>query len=222
MSFQHRWHDGEAIELTTKKVVCAGLNYALHVKEMNSKAPDTEPVLFIKPATALQDLHAQLCIPKDRGAVHHELEIALLIGRRLSQCSAAEAVGAVSGLGLALDLTLRDLQTELKKAGRPWEKAKGFDGACAISHFVPISQCPPLDNIDIALSVNDSPRQQGNSRDMLFPIPSLLCAISEYFTLEPGDIVLTGTPEGVGPLSGSDQLSMSLGQVLQFTTRVAP
>ncbi|MAY36191.1 MAG: isomerase/hydrolase [Spongiibacteraceae bacterium] len=222
MSFQHRWHDGEAIELTTKKVVCAGLNYALHVKEMNSKAPDTEPVLFIKPATALQDLHAPLCIPKDRGAVHHELEIALLIGRRLSQCSAAEAVGAVSGLGLALDLTLRDLQTELKKAGRPWEKAKGFDGACAISHFVPISQCPPLDNIDIALSVNDSPRQQGNSRDMLFPIPSLLCAISEYFTLEPGDIVLTGTPEGVGPLSGSDQLSMSLGQVLQFTTRVAP
>lgn len=222
MSFQHRWHDGEAIELTTKKVVCAGLNYALHVKEMNSKAPDTEPVLFIKPATALQDLHAPLCIPKDRGAVHHELEIALLIGRRLSQCSAAEAVGAVSGLGLALDLTLRDLQTELKKAGRPWEKAKGFDGACAISHFVPISQCPPLDNIDIALGVNDSPRQQGNSRDMLFPIPSLLCAISEYFTLEPGDIVLTGTPEGVGPLSGSDQLSMSLGQVLQFTTRVAP
>ena len=222
MSFQHRWHDGEAIELTTKKVVCAGLNYALHVKEMNSKAPDTEPVLFIKPATALQDLHAPLCIPKDRGAVHHELEIALLIGRRLSQCSAAEAVGAVSGLGLALDLTLRDLQTELKKAGRPWEKAKGFDGACAISHFVPISQCPPLDNIDIALSVNDSPRQQGNSRDMLFPIPSLLCAISEYLTLEPGDIVLTGTPEGVGPLSGSDQLSMSLGQVLQFTTRVAP
>ena len=222
MSFQHRWHDGEAIELTTKKVVCAGLNYALHVKEMNSKAPDPEPVLFIKPATALQDLHAPLCIPKDRGAVHHELEIALLIGRRLSQCSAAEAVGAVSGLGLALDLTLRDLQTELKKAGRPWEKAKGFDGACAISHFVPISQCPPLDNIDIALSVNDSPRQQGNSRDMLFPIPSLLCAISEYFTLEPGDIVLTGTPEGVGPLSGSDQLSMSLGQVLQFTTRVAP
>ncbi len=222
MSFQHRWHDGEAIELTTKKVVCAGLNYALHVKEMNSKAPDTEPVLFIKPATALQDLHAPLCIPKDRGAVHHELEIARLVGRRLSQCSAAEAVGAVSGLGLALDLTLRDLQTELKKAGRPWEKAKGFDGACAISHFVPISQCPPLDNIDIALSVNDSPRQQGNSRDMLFPIPSLLCAISEYFTLEPGDIVLTGTPEGVGPLSGSDQLSMSLGQVLQFTTRVAP
>ncbi len=222
MSFQHHWNDGEAIELTTKKVVCAGLNYALHVKEMNSKAPDTEPVLFIKPATALQDLHAPLCIPKDRGAVHHELEIALLIGRRLSQCSAAEAVGAVSGLGLALDLTLRDLQTELKKAGRPWEKAKGFDGACAISHFVPISQCPPLDNIDIALSVNDSPRQQGNSRDMLFPIPSLLCAISEYFTLEPGDIVLTGTPEGVGSLSGGDQLSMSLGQVLEFTTRVAP
>ncbi len=222
MSFQHYWYDGEAIELTTKKVVCAGLNYPLHVKEMNSKAPDTEPVLFIKPATALQDLHAPLCIPKGRGAVHHELEIALLIGRRLSQCSAAEAVGAVSGLGLALDLTLRDLQTELKKAGRPWEKAKGFDGACAISHFVPISQCPPLDNIDIALSVNDLPRQQGNSRDMLFPIPSLLCAISEYFTLEPGDIVLTGTPEGVGPLSGSDKLSMSLGQVLQFTTRIAP
>ncbi len=222
MTFQHHWHDGEAIELTTKKVVCAGLNYALHVKEMNSKAPDTEPVLFIKPATALQTLHAPLSIPKDRGAVHHELEIALLIGRRLNQCSATEAVSSISGIGLALDLTLRDLQTELKKAGRPWEKAKGFDGACAISHFVPIRQCPPLDNLDITLSVNGSPRQHGNSRDMLFPIPSLLCAISEYFTLEPGDIVLTGTPEGVGPLSGGDQFSMRLGQVLQLTTQVAP
>ncbi|MBB3047409.1 2-keto-4-pentenoate hydratase/2-oxohepta-3-ene-1,7-dioic acid hydratase in catechol pathway [Litorivivens lipolytica] len=222
MSFQHHWLDGEPIELTTKKVVCAGLNYALHVKEMNSKAPDTEPVLFIKPATALQSLHQALTIPMDRGAVHHEVEIALLIGKRLKNCSASEAVSAISGVGLALDLTLRDLQNEFKKAGRPWEKAKGFDGACPISHFVPISQCPPLDNIDLSLEVNGKTRQRGNSRDMLFPIPSLLCAISEFFTLEPGDIVLTGTPEGVGPLHPSDELTLNLGPSLRVNTRVAP
>lgn len=220
MGFQHQWHDGQAIELQTGKIVCAGLNYALHVQEMNSKAPEDEPVLFMKPATALQSLHAPLRIPEQRGAVHHELEIAVLIGRTLKDCSEAQARIAVSGLALALDLTLRDLQSELKKAGRPWEKSKAFDGSCALSHFAPVSQCPPLDRIDISLSVSGELRQVGNSRDMLFPIPRLLCEISRHFTLEPGDIVLTGTPEGVGPLHSGDQLSLSLANLLRAETHV--
>ena len=221
MGFQHQWQDGQAIELQTGKIVCAGLNYALHVQEMNSKAAEDEPVLFMKPATALQSLHNPILIPQQRGAVHHELEIAVLIGRRLKDCNEAEARVAVSGLALALDLTLRDLQSELKKAGRPWEKSKAFDGSCALSHFVPVSQCPPLDRIDISLSVSGTLRQAGNSRDMLFPIPRLLCEISRHFTLEPGDVVLTGTPEGVGPLHSGDQLSVTLANLLAIETQVA-
>lgn len=219
MVFQHQWLDEETIELSTSKIVCAGLNYALHVQEMNSATPDKEPVLFIKPATALQSLHRDIAIPKGRGAVHHELEIAILIGRTLSNCRESEASAAISGLALALDLTLRDLQNELKKDGKPWEKSKGFDGSCAISRFVPISQCPPLNQISLELQVNGELRQQGNTRDMLFPIPRLLCEISRYFTLEAGDIVLTGTPAGVGPLNSKDQLEMRM-DGLSVQTRI--
>ncbi len=221
MGFQHQWQDGQVIELQTGKIVCAGLNYALHVQEMNSTPAEDEPVLFIKPGTALQSLHQPLIIPQTRGAVHHELEIAVLISRKLQDCNESEARGAVSGIALALDLTLRDLQSTLKKTGRPWEKSKAFDGSCAISHFVPVSQCPPLNRIDIGLAVNEQARQTGNSSDMLFPIPRLLCEISRYFTLEPGDIVLTGTPQGVGPLVSGDRLSMRLANVLSLETTVA-
>ncbi len=220
MAFRHQWQDGQTIELQTGKIVCAGLNYALHVKEMNSKAPNDEPVLFIKPATALQSLHRPISIPAGRGAVHHEVEIAILIGRPLKNASESEAKAAISGLALALDLTLRDLQSELKKAGRPWEKAKGFDGSCALSHFVPVSQCPPLDRIPLELRVNGAEKQKGNSGDMLFPIPRLLSEISRYFTLEPGDVVLTGTPEGVGPLRAGDVLEMTLADQLSISTQV--
>lgn len=221
MDYQHYWHDGERIDLPPGKVVCAGLNYALHVQEMNSSAPEEEPVLFIKPATALRHLNRPLHLPADRGAVHHELEIAVLIGKPLTDADEDEARTAISGLGLALDLTLRELQNSLKKAGRPWEKSKGFDGSCPVSDFVPIGQCPPLNRLAIALSVNGEYRQRGNSADMLFPIPRLLLEISRYFTLLPGDIVLTGTPEGVGPLVSGDQLQLSLGPLLTIDTRVA-
>lgn len=221
MDYQHYWHDGERIDLPPGKVVCAGLNYALHVQEMNSSAPEEEPVLFIKPATALRHLNRPLHIPANRGAVHHELEIAVLIGKPLTNASEAESHEAISGLGLALDLTLRDLQSSLKKAGRPWEKSKGFDGSCPVSDFVPIGQCPPLNHLAIALNVNGETRQRGNSADMLFPIPRLLLEISRYFTLLPGDIVLTGTPEGVGPLASGDQLTLSLSSLLTIETRVA-
>ena len=221
MDYRHHWHDGERIDLPLGKVVCAGLNYALHVQEMNSSAPEEEPVLFIKPATALRPLHRPLYLPADRGAVHHELEIAVLIGKPLTNASEAEASEAISGLGLALDLTLRDLQSRLKQAGRPWEKSKGFDGSCPVSAFVPIGQCPPLNRLAIALNVNGECRQRGNSADMLFPIPRLLREISRYFTLLPGDIVLTGTPEGVGPLVSGDRLQLSLDPLLTVDTRVA-
>ena len=221
MIYQHHWADGERIDLPVGKAVCAGLNYALHVKEMNSQAPEEEPVLFIKPATAMRSLQQPVVIPGDRGSVHHELEIAVLIGQTLCQADETLAREAISGVGVALDLTLRELQTQLKKAGRPWEKSKAFDGSCPISRFVPVWQCPPLNRLDIQLRVNGQCRQQGNSRDMLFPIPRLLVEISRYFTLQPGDIVLTGTPEGVGPLVSGDALSLSLGELLTVDTCVA-
>lgn len=221
MNYQHHWADGEKIDLPIGKTVCAGLNYALHIQEMNSQASLEEPVLFIKPATALRPLGDTIAIPSGRGAVHHELEIAVLIGQTLCNASESEAAQAVSGLGIALDLTLRDLQSELKKAGRPWEKSKAFDGSCPLSRFVPIRQCPPLNRLNIQLLINGECKQQGNSGDMLFPIPRLLTEISRYFTLLPGDVVLTGTPDGVGPLLSGDVLELSLDTLLREKTSVA-
>lgn len=221
MNYQHHWADGEKIDLPIGKAVCAGLNYALHIKEMNSQAAEEEPVLFIKPATALRSLADTIVIPSNRGAVHHELEIAVLIGQTLRDANETEATHAISGLGVALDLTLRDLQNELKKAGRPWEKSKAFDGSCPLSRFIPIGQCPPLNRLNIQLLINGECRQRGNSSDMLFPIPRLLTEISRYFTLQPGDVVLTGTPEGVGPLVSGDVLELSLATLLEVKTSVA-
>lgn len=221
MSYQHHWVDGDRIDLPVGKVVCAGLNYALHIKEMNSQAPAEEPVLFIKPATALRALDQAIAIPTDKGSVHHELEIAVLVGQTLCNATEAEAGQAVSGVGIALDLTLRDIQNQLKKAGQPWEKAKAFDGSCPLSRFIPIAQCPPLNRLDIRLDINGACRQQGNSRDMLFPIPRLLREISRYFTLRPGDIVLTGTPQGVGPIVPGDALELRLDSLLSVKTVVA-
>ena len=134
-----------------------------------------------------------------------------MIGERLSRCSEQQASSAIAGIGVALDLTLRDLQSALKIKGLPWEKAKGFDGACPVSAFVAREEVGDLQNLQIQLRQNGQLQQDGNSGDMLTPVLPLLVYISQFFTLQPGDIVLTGTPAGVGPLESGDQLEVSLG-----------
>ena len=146
--------------------------------------------------------------------------MALLIGERLCRCSEQQAASAIAGVGVALDLTLRELQTTLKNKGLPWEKAKGFDGACPVSTFVPAGEIDDLQDVRIQLSRNGQLQQDGNSGDMLTPVLPLLVYISQFFTLQPGDIVLTGTPAGVGPLESGDQLEVSLGDCINVKTEV--
>ena len=114
------------------------------------------------------------------------------------------------GYGVALDLTLRELQAGLKKAGQPWEKAKAFDGSCPISGFIPVAEFGDAQQAELSLAINDEIRQQGNTRDMITPILPLICYISRFFTLRPGDIILTGTPQGVGPMASGDMLKIGL------------
>lgn len=125
--YQHRDWQGALLDFPVNKVVCVGSNYAEHIKEMGSTA-SVEPVLFIKPETALCDIRQPVSIPKDFGSVHHEIELAVLIGTPLKQASEDRVARAIAGYGVALDLTLRELQAGFKKAGQPWEKAKAFDG----------------------------------------------------------------------------------------------
>lgn len=204
MSYRHRNNTGQELDLPVGKVVCVGRNYVEHALELNNPVP-TEPILFIKPSTAVVDMRQPIGIPSEQGSCHIETEIALLIDTKLCRATERKAAEAIAGFGLGFDLTLRDIQTELKQKGLPWEMAKAFDGSCPLSGFLPVSR-PQWDNIGLQLQRNGDVQQHGNSIDMITPIVSLVAYISQYFTLLPGDVVLTGTPAGVGPLSVGDEL----------------
>ena len=210
--------DGQPFPHWVGKCVCVGRNYAAHAQELNNPIPSA-PLLFHKPADAVVALAPSFSIPAERGEVHHELEIAVLIGEKLSAATLEQAQQGIVGVGLALDLTLRDVQSQLKNQGQPWEMAKAFDGACPVSEFV---RADNLDwhNLSLTLKRNGQLQQQGNSADMLFAIVPLVAYISQYFTLNPGDLVLTGTPAGVGPLQVGDQLELQLEGLIQLQTLV--
>lgn len=216
--YQHHWKDGTPVHLPLGKIVCIGRNYAEHARELDNPVPD-EPLLFIKPATSAVHITRPLDFPRDRGEVHFETELAALIGRPLTNASASEAEGAILGYGLALDLTLRDLQSRLKEKGQPWERAKAFDGACPLSPFVSIDRLR-RDHLTFTLDINRERQQTGDTRDMLNPIVPLIAHMSSQFTLMPGDVVLTGTPKGVGPLESGQILSLELEDALFVETTV--
>ena len=169
----HNWH-GALLDYPVSKVVCVGSNYANHIKEMGGTPPE-EPVLFIKPETALCDLRQPLVIPSDMGSVHHEVELAVLIGATLRQATEEHVRKAIAGYGVALDLTLRDIQGKMKKAGQPWEKAKGFDNSCPLSGFIPVAEFngEPQDTM-LGLTVNGETRQHGSTADMIHQIVPLI------------------------------------------------
>ncbi|PPC78018.1 fumarylacetoacetate hydrolase family protein [Pokkaliibacter plantistimulans] len=220
MAYAHRYVDGETLIHPLGKVVCIGRNYAEHVRELNNAMP-TEPLLFIKPATAVVPMEEPFALPSHLSSdIHYETELAILIGATLKQADEAEAKAAIAGFGLALDLTLRDVQSKLKDKGQPWEKAKAFDGSCPLSRFVRADAVSDIQNLGLKLTINNEVRQDGTTADMINPVLSLLAYISQYFTLQPGDVVLTGTPEGVGQLHSGDQLVVTLDSLLQVETRV--
>lgn len=219
MSYQHCYLDGTPLDLPLGKVVCVGRNYAEHARELNNPVP-TEPLLFIKPATSIVPLANDVVLSRRRGPVHYETEIALLIGETLSgEVTESQAEAAICGIGLALDLTLRELQDQLKAKSHPWERAKAFDGACPLSGFVAPAKLT-LTDIPLQLKINGEVRQQGSSAEMITPIVALLRQIADVFTLQPGDVVITGTPAGVGVLKPGDRLELSIPGVLEQSTQV--
>lgn len=219
MTYQHLTVDGEAIALPVGKVLCIGQNYQDHIAEMQSKTAP-QALFFIKPSTALCDFAPGFSLPQQQGAVHNETELAVLISKPLKQADFATVNEAIWGYSLALDLTLRDVQAELKKLGRPWEIAKGFDDACPIAGFVEKAALQHPQQTEFRLTVNGSLRQHGNTANMIRGITQLISEMSQHFTLLPGDIVLTGTPAGVGPLQSGDQLQLQLADIFTVNSKV--
>ncbi|WP_043528442.1 fumarylacetoacetate hydrolase family protein [Litchfieldella xinjiangensis] len=219
MRFVPHFTDGQEYSHALGKIVCVGRNYIDHAKELDNPIP-SEPLLFIKPSTCAVPLDAPIDAPFSQGTVHFETELALLIGEKLTHATDTEAEEAVVGIGVALDLTLRDVQSKLKEKGHPWEIAKGFDGACPLSAFLPLDRVPNWSALTFTLDIDGERRQSGEGSDMIFPVASLLSEMSRHFTLLPGDVVLTGTPAGVGELTKGSELHFTLTGGLDLTTRV--
>jgi len=217
MGYQLRFVGGQQAPYQLGKIVCVGRNYADHAKELNNPIP-SEPILFIKPESAAVSIADPIVIPE--GDCHYETELSVLIAMPLSKASEAEVEQAIAGFGLALDLTRRDVQTKLKAQGHPWEIAKSFDGACPLTDFVACDTLGALNQLSFTLHINNELRQTGECSEMLTPILPLIAYMSQHFTLKPGDVILTGTPKGVGKLQSGDQLRLSFDNKYTFETVV--
>lgn len=189
------------------KIICVGRNYADHAKELGNSTPK-EPVIFCKPDSAILQPRNPFVIPPWTKEVHHELELIMRIGKVGKYIEPKHALSYVDSISVGIDFTARDIQSELKKAGLPWEKAKGFDGSAAIGRWIKGS--PNKKNYEIQLFKNNDLVQKGNTRDFIFSIEELICHISQFFTLKSGDIIFTGTPSGVASVEAGDELICKL------------
>ncbi|MEX0690669.1 MAG: fumarylacetoacetate hydrolase family protein [Gemmatimonadales bacterium] len=187
------------------KVVCVGRNYAAHAKELGNPLPD-RPLLFFKPPSSIIADGTPIVLPVASRQVEHEAEIGLVIGTRIRNADARAARTVISALVPANDVTARDLQ----KTDDQWARAKGFDTFCPLGTPHPIAADFDLTTLEIFCRVNGSVRQHGKARDMVFSMPTLVAYISTIMTLEPGDVILTGTPDGVGPLAAGDSVTIEI------------
>jgi len=202
------------------KILCVGRNYLEHIKELGNATPEA-PVIFIKPASSVIGEGEAIVIPPYSHDCHHEAELALLIGRMGKDIPVDQAMEYIAGYGVGIDLTLRDVQGELKKKGLPWEIAKGFDTSCPLSAFVEASDVADPQNLQIRLTVNGGRRQDGNTSMMIHRIPAIISHMSGRFTLDPGDVILTGTPAGVSRIVSGDTLVAEIPGVATLRVSVA-
>ena len=198
--------------ITVGKIVCIGRNFAEHARELGNAVPDS-PILFMKPAGCIVPDGGTVVIPDYARECHHEVELAVLIGKAGTKIPAEQALEHVAGYAVAIDLTLRDVQGRLKEKGHPWEMAKAFATSCPLSDFVAADTVDDLDNLSLRLSVNDELRQDGTSADMMRSVAEVIAVMSDYFTLEPGDILLTGTPAGVSQVVSGDRMEATISGV---------
>ncbi|MDD5287436.1 MAG: fumarylacetoacetate hydrolase family protein [Desulfuromonadaceae bacterium] len=211
---------GSNKEFPIGKIVCLARNYAEHAKELGNETP-AAPVLFMKPASSVIADGEAVRIPSYSQECHYEVELALLIGKLCSGIQADRALEYVAGYGVGIDMTLRDVQNQLKAKGLPWEIAKGFDTSCPLSDFVPASAIPDPHALNLKLAVNGETRQDGCSSDMIHRVPQIIAHISAIFTLEPGDVILTGTPAGVGQVRAGDVMTAEISKVGSLTIPVS-
>ena len=185
------------------KILCVGRNYAKHAREMGHAVP-TEPIWFWKPESAVVADGEPVVIPAGIGTVHHEVELAVRIGKTARRIDAASALRHLDAATVAVDVTARDLQERAKKAGEPWALAKGFDTFCPLGAWGPVPG--DLQAMQLRLRLDGIVKQHGTTGDMIWNVAQLVAAASQWTTLKPGDVMLTGTPDGVGPIAAGQRM----------------
>ncbi|MBI1807069.1 MAG: fumarylacetoacetate hydrolase family protein [Ignavibacteria bacterium] len=201
--------NGSGEEILVGKIFCLGKNYAAHAKEMESEVPE-EPVVFLKPSTAIIRDGDEIKIPRMSHEVHHEVELVVAIGKEGKNIRASDSAGYVLGYAIGLDMTMRDVQNEAKKQGHPWTVAKGFDTSAPVSDIIPAAKINNPRDLTISCKVNGVIRQKSSTRNMIFSIDTIIEYISSIFTLERGDLIFTGTPEGVSRIVAGDTIEAEL------------
>ncbi|MCM4173711.1 FAA hydrolase family protein [Arenibacter sp. TNZ] len=201
------------------KIICIGRNYTEHIKELNNEKP-VEPVLFIKPDSAVLPKEQDFYIPEFSKDVHYEVEVLVKIKKVGKHIDVQFSHNYYDEIGLGIDFTARDIQSQLKEKGLPWEKAKGFDGSAVIGKWLPKTNFKDLNNINFQLEKNNELVQQGNTGLMLWKIDEIISYVSRFFTLKKGDIIFTGTPAGVGRISANDYLSGTLENEQMFSLNI--
>jgi len=193
------------------KVIAIGRNYAAHAKELNNPLPSS-PVIFMKPDTAVLKDNKPFYIPDFSSDIHYELEVVLKVSKEGKHIAEKFASNYFEEIGLGIDFTARDLQSSLKEKSLPWELSKAFDNSAAISHFIPKSSIEDMNNLQFRLAINGETRQDGNTRNILFSFEKIIAFVSQYITLKKGDLIFTGTPEGVGQVHQGDKLEAWIGE----------
>lgn len=200
------------------KIICIGRNYADHAKELNNPLP-TKPVFFMKPDTSVLQKGSDFYYPDFTKDLHYEVELVVKICKNGKNIDPAFAKNYFKEISIGIDFTARDLQDEVKSKGLPWEMAKAFDNAAVVGNrFIEVTDYEALNKLEFGLNINEKNVQHGNTKDMIFDIPFILAYVSKYITLKQGDLIYTGTPQGVGPIKIGDHLTGYLGneQLLDF------
>lgn len=196
-------------QLPIQNIFCIGRNYAKHIEELNNETP-TEPLVFLKPTSALAQKDDPITLPAFSNSVHYEAELVIYIAKDARNITSDEALAVIGGYGVGLDLTARDLQDIIKKKGEPWTKCKGFPAAAIVSDFINADKIENPKDIQFTFTQNGTLKQDGNSKMMLYTIAEIISYLSHVYGLSAGDLVYTGTPEGVGQLAAGDTLNLTL------------
>ena len=202
------------------RIFCVGRNYADHAKEMGHEVDREAPFYFTKSAHAVLLSGQAMPYPPRTGDLHHEMELVVALDKGGKDISEADAISHVFGYGCGLDMTRRDLQAAAKEKRRPWDTGKDFDNAAVVGPLTPKSGDASIDDLVIKLEVNGETRQQATLGDMVWSIPELIADLSTLYTLQPGDLIMTGTPAGVGPVVAGDVLRGTIGDFAPVETKI--